>query len=149
MSDGAEALTRLQTAAAQVAALVPSLADRSLTSVQRRRTLDGARRALAELERAADDAAAHLGARNGVPPIHPGEAEPLCVLSRCNAALEEAKAELYAAVDAARAAGASWRRIGEALGIAAQSAHKRFDPRARRRHADYMRERYRPARPEV
>ncbi len=68
-----------------------------------------------------------------------------------NAAYEGARRAIVpgATAEDARAAGASWRRIGEALGIAAQSAHKRFDPRARRRHAEYMRARYRPAEEEL
>lgn len=69
--------------------------------------------------------------------------DPLTDVARQQAAIEAAETRLRAAVARARGEGASWRRIGEALGVAAQTAHKRFDPVARRRHAEYMRARYR------
>ncbi len=106
--------------------------------------MEDARQALSELESAIDDLApVDAPERGGA--LGSGGDDPLARLSGTNAALEKSKAELQAAVQDARACGASWRRIGEALGIAPQSAHKRFDPRARRRHAAYMRDRYRPA----
>ena len=68
--------------------------------------------------------------------------EALDDVSTAQAVLDKASAQLHEAVEVARLRGASWRKIGAALGITGQTAHKRFDPRARQRHADYMRERY-------
>ncbi len=136
----------------QVRSLMTALADRSMTSGQRRRAAHAAHRALDQLESALHGAVEAVdagvdGPGDGVGPAS-GD-DPLETLRRRQEALDTAKAALQAAAEDARAAGASWRRIGEALGIAAQSAHKRFDPRARRRHAEYMRARYRPAEEEL
>lgn len=62
-------------------------------------------------------------------------------VSSAQAALDQARAHLQDSVEAVRADGASWRSVGEALGITGQTAHKRFDPKARERHAASMRER--------
>jgi hypothetical protein len=60
--------------------------------------------------------------------VYPGPVsdDPLTALT---AALEwavEAEEHLNRAVTAARAAGATWADIGDALGITRQAAHKRF-----------------------
>lgn len=72
--------------------------------------------------------------------------EALDGVAEAQANLEEANAQLHEAVEVARLRGDSWRTIGSALGITGQTAHKRFDPTARKRHADYMRARYQRAR---
>ncbi|MGO9157376.1 hypothetical protein [Mycobacterium sp.] len=48
-------------------------------------------------------------------------------------ALDDAEAQLAAAVHAARAAGDTWAAIGVALGITRQAAYQRFDQRAKER----------------
>lgn len=73
----------------------------------------------------------------------PAAESPVADVTRARVALDRARAELQACVDAARSHGATWRQIGDALDITAQTAHKRFDPGARRRHAAYMRQRNR------
>ena len=61
------------------------------------------------------------------PPSEPDDALAAVVaLRRAAAALERE------AVDHALAQGWSWRRIGEALGMSAQAAHKRLAPGRRR-----------------
>lgn len=59
--------------------------------------------------------------------------EPLGLVARAAASLEEARRELQQAVDGARAEGASWAEVGRTLGISRQAAFKRFgrprDPR--------------------
>jgi hypothetical protein len=67
-------------------------------------------------------------------------------VAAAQAELDEAGAQLHEAVEAARLRGDSWRTIGVSLGVTGQTAHKRFDPKARQRHADYMRARYQRAR---
>lgn len=62
-------------------------------------------------------------------PTDPDDALAAVVaLRRAAAALERE------AVDHALAQGWSWRRIGEALGMSAQAAHKRLAPGRRRDH---------------
>ena len=68
--------------------------------------------------------------------------EALRDVTQAQAALDGARRKLQSSVETARSDGATWRQIGDALGITPQTAHKRFDPEARRRHAAYMRERY-------
>lgn len=72
--------------------------------------------------------------------------EALDGVAAAQAELDRASAQLHEAVELARVDGDSWRTIGAALGITGQTAHKRFDPKARQRHADYMRARYRRVR---
>ncbi len=103
-----------------------------LTSQDRRRIAAEAESSTRELREACDGLAAPSPETDGA---------GLDDLRRAADAVDGARARLQSAVELARADGASWRQVGETLGISGQSAHKRFDPAARRRHADYMRER--------
>jgi hypothetical protein len=58
------------------------------------------------------------------------------------AQLERTKRLLDEAVIAARDAGSSWTHIGLAVGIAQQTAMRRWDAHAKKYHADYQRSRY-------
>lgn len=158
---GAALMARLNTAAAEVSGLLTRLGNvrpgPPITSMDRRRLADQAERSTAALDDVCQDLDAWIAERDDevrvdVPAgVEAGKQEKpeaetatatLSDVSSAQEALDQARVHLHGAVDGARADGASWRQIGEALGIAAQTAHKRFDPRARQRHADYMRTRY-------
>lgn len=54
--------------------------------------------------------------------------EKLVAVAQCAAALHgpEAKDEIHRAVNAARATGVGWTRIGDALGIAGGNAYQKY-----------------------
>lgn len=148
MSNGETLIRGLQEVSAEVSALLSRLDDprrsRPSNSQERRRLADQAERATTALDVICHD----LGAWIGEQPIgqhQPERAETpeaACAdVARAREVLDRDRTELQRCVEAARSHGATWRQIGEALDITAQTAHKRFDPRARRRHADYMRKR--------
>jgi hypothetical protein len=158
---GATLMARLHTVASEISGLLTRLGNvrpgPPVTSMDRRRLADQAERSTATLARVCQDldawvaqraddenrvaaAVVDSGQNSRVETEAPGVT--LAGVSSAQETLDQARADLHQAVECARARGASWRQIGEALGIAGQTAHKRFDPRARRRHADYMRTRY-------
>ncbi len=147
---GTALMAKLRTAVADVSAAFTLLSSaRPGTSQERRRITREARGATAGLAGVCKDFERWIaeqpssstgevtaGGSNGTRPT-------LASLSSAEEALHQARADLLLTVEAVRADGASWRRVGEALGITGQAAHKRFDPRARQRHADSMRQRNR------
>ena len=144
---------RLHAIGGEVSALVEGLTarlGRPVRSQDRRRIAAAAERVTRELAAALAEVEIALRRAPTTPPAQvtaPTESsDDLAAIVAAQLALERARDQLHAAVERAHAGGASWRRIGETLGIAGQTAHKRFDPAARRRHADYMRERGRRAR---
>ena len=160
--DGDTLMRSLRDVAAEVGELLSGLDDhrrRPATSQERRRSAERAERATASLDAVCRDLGAWMsGQRSGqqqpdrvemsesaaVDAAGSGSvevpAEGWVGVSRAQEALDTARADLQRSVESARSDGATWRQIGEALGITAQTAHKRFDPGARRRHAEYMRE---------
>jgi hypothetical protein len=161
-SHGAVLMARLHAVALEVSDLLTRLGNvrpgPPITSQDRRRIADEADLSNATLVRVCRDLDAWTAqrARDEAPTTIAGVVDAgqnasagtevsvatLAGVSNAQETLDQARADLNHAVDDARAGGASWRKIGEALGIAGQTAHKRFDPNARRRHADYMREWY-------
>ncbi len=161
-SHGAVLMARLHAVALEVSDLLPRLGHvrpgPPITSQDRRRVAVRADLSTAALDRVCQDLDAWITQRaNDEDRVatavvvaagqnaSAGTEAPVATLADVSSAqetLDQARADLHQAVKSARARGASWRRIGEALGIAGQTAHKRFDPRARQRHADYMRTRY-------
>lgn len=149
---------RLHTVAADIADILTRLGGTHrplpLTSQDRRQLREDAQRSLADLTALCGDFDAWRGSpsipadpsarRDPGDPVEPGGGldAVLAAVRRTDDAVEAGRAALQQAVEEARTVGASWRRIGETLGITAQSAHKRFDPAARRRHADSMRRHY-------
>ncbi|MGI9577485.1 MAG: hypothetical protein ACR2OH_04760 [Microthrixaceae bacterium] len=160
LSQGATLMARLRTVSSEISGLLARVgnvgAGPPMTSMDRRRLADQAElstaslaHVCAELDEWIAQGATGEYFQAAAAPVEsaPGaEAETprgtLADVSSAQETLDQARAHLHLAVESARAGGASWRQIGEALGIAGQTAHKRFDPRARRRHAAYMRERY-------
>lgn len=149
IANGETLIGSLREVAADVSALLSRLDDprrsRPSTSQERRRLADQADRVTVTLDAISRDLGAWIAEQpNGqgrpVPAAETPEAARADV-TRAQDALDRARAELQRSVDTARDQGVTWRQIGEALDITAQTAHKRFDPAARQRHADYMRER--------
>jgi len=148
MSNGETLIRSLQEVAAEVSAVLSRLDDprrsRPSTSQERRRLADQAERATATLDAICRDLGAWIAEQpNGR--RQPERAETpeaaRADVTRAQDALDRARTELHRCVETARSQGATWRQIGEALNITAQTAHKRFDPGARRRHAASMRKR--------
>jgi hypothetical protein len=75
--------------------------------------------------------------------------ERLVVLNQILLRMAQAEAiheDLQALANEARELDTSWSEIGRAAGVTPQSAHRRWDPDARRKHAEYQRtQRIRPA----
>lgn len=160
---GAVLMAQLRTAAGEVSALLTRLGHvrtgPPITSMDRRRLADQADLSTASLDRVCADLDAWVAsldqtvANEPIPvtvdpapsqkDVPAAPATDPADLSGAQQAVDQARAELNEAVEGAREGGASWREIGAALGIAGQTAHKRFDPGARQRHAEYMRTRYR------
>ena len=146
LAHGTMLIAKLHTIAAEVSALLAALSDaRPGTSQERRRVAQEAKGSTAELAGICHDLEAWIveprqAVENATSGTHV-PAQALADVSRAQVALNQARADLHQAVEAVRADGVSWRRVGEALDITAQTAHKRFDPRARQRHADSMRQR--------
>ena len=152
MSDGDTLLRSLREITADVGVLLSRLDEprrRPTTSQERRRLADQAERTTAALDLVCRQLGAWIGeqhtAQREPEPAEPAEATETpdrawARVTRAQEALDAARTELQRCVESARRDGATWRQIGAALGVAAQTAHKRFDPNARRRHAVYMRE---------
>ncbi len=141
-------VARLHTVAEEISDLLTALGSaRPGTSQERRRVAQEAKGSTAELAGICHDLEEWIAERPSGPAGANSAAEPhvparaLADVTSGQVTLDQARAELRQAVKAVRAGGASWRSVGEALGITGQAAHKRFDPRARQRHADSMRER--------
>lgn len=144
---------RLHVVGGEVSALLAGLIarlGRPVRSQDRRRIAGDVERVTSELAAVVREAEIVLQhTPTSLPAPHTGIEGPgddLAAIAAAQAAVDRTRDQLHAAVEHAHAAGASWRRIGHILGIAGQTAHKRFDPAARRRHAAYMRERARRAR---
>ena len=172
IDDGDTLVNSLRDVAADVGELLARFDDprrRPATSQERRRLAERADRATASLDAICRDLRMWMSQQRRLPG-RPERTQPLervttdaaepdpddppedgwPGVTRAQKAVERAREELQRSVEAARSDGATWRQIGEALEITAQTAHKRFDPKARRRHAEYMRERnQRKSRPEA
>jgi len=66
--------------------------------------------------------------------------EVLARIAEANEQIEAHRANLDRLVGVAREAGVSWNKIAKAVGVSAQSAHKRWDPEARAKARKYMQE---------
>lgn len=160
MSDSEALLRTLTRVVAEASALLGRFEDprggRPATSQERRRLADEAGRVVADLDALCGDIGAWMASarceelggdrNNGTEKADASapanRSDDVCAeVTEAQGALDRARSHLQGSVEAARADGATWRQIGESLGITAQTAHKRFDPEARRRHATYMRDR--------
>ena len=151
--DANDLVGRLHEVGGKMSVLLESLTTRlgrPVRSQDRRRIATEAGQVTDELAAVLHDVAVALQRQPTTPSVPVSEksqaGDDLAAVAAAQVAVDRARDQLHAAVERAHAAGASWRRIGDTLGIAGQTAHKRFDPAARRRHAAYMRERGRRAR---
>ena len=144
---GAVLMDRLHTAATEVTTLLLRLSSvrpgPPITSQDRRRIAEQAESSTESLIAVCDDVGEWIALSQTAETLDDMAVEGIAA---AQAELEKAGAQLQRAVESARLRGDSWRTIGAALGITGQTAHKRFDPKARQRHADYMRARYQLAR---
>ena len=149
---GGALMDRLHSATAEVTTLLLRLSSvrpgPPITSQDRRRIAEQAESSTKSLDAVCDELDEWIGLLQTAERAPSTEAgtEALDGVAAAQAELDKASAQLHDAVELARLRGDSWRTIGEALGVTGQTAHKRFDPKARQRHADYMRARYRRAR---
>ena len=150
LANGESLLGALEEVAAEVSVLLSRLDDprrsRPSTSQERRRLAEQTEGVTATLDSICRELGASIApASNGPPPQESAESPEtaLAAVTRAQNSLDRARTELHGCVETARRHGATWREIGEALEITAQTAHKRFDPAARQRHAAYMRTRNR------
>lgn len=143
---GAALIERLHAAATDVTTLLLRLTNvrpgPPITSQDRRRIVEQAELSTKSLTAVCDEVGELINLARMAEPAPTA----LDGVAEAQAELDAASAQLKRAVESARLRGDSWRTIGAALGITGQSAHKRFDPKARQRHADYMRARYQLAR---
>ena len=154
---GAALVDRLHAAADEVTTLLLRLSSvrpgPPITSQDRRRTAEQAELSTESLAAVCEEVDEWIDLSQVAEPAATAadvtdqtETDALDCVAEAQAELDDASKQLHEAVKAARHDGASWRTIGAALGITGQTAHKRFDPKARQRHADYMRARYQRAR---
>jgi hypothetical protein len=159
LASGEMLIRALREVVADVATLLSRHDDtrrsRPSTSLERRRVAEEAERARLTLDAVCQDLGAWIAEQpHGHPrpdvaetpetPETAGTPEAACAeVTRAQDVLERARIDLQACVETARGLGATWRQVGDALDITPQTAHKRFDPEARRRHAAYMRNRNR------
>jgi hypothetical protein len=66
-------------------------------------------------------------------------------LATTSSAVADLNSRLDSIVSIARDLGISWRQIADAVGISGSAAHRRWDPEARRKHAEYRRNQGRSA----
>lgn len=75
------------------------------------------------------------------------EKKDLAAIERVRGQIVDANNRLRMHVGDARAHGASWAAIGDALGVSAQAAYQRFSDDGREKHADRQRERFAAVKP--